>query len=131
MTEERKGLPEGTTAERYMEHYLPRALNRNAALLGDTDCVLHFVLTGPGGGDWTLVVKNGAARTARGRDGAARCTFTVSADDWMELVQGRLSGPVAFMTGRFQVEGDYFYAMKLGRMILAALQAKSGRSASS
>ena len=121
---EKKGLPEGTTPERYMEHYLPRALNKNAERLGDTDCVLLFALTGPGGGDWTLTVREQKASIAKGREGTPRCTFTITADDWMLLVQGKLNGPLAFMTGRFKVGGDYFYAMKLGQMLMAALSEK-------
>lgn len=119
---EKKGLPPGTTPERYMEHYLPNALNKNAEKLGDVDCVLLFRLTGEGGGDWALTVKEQAASVAKGAPVAPRCTITASAADWMELVQGRLNGPLAFMTGRVKVGGDYLYAMKLGQMLMAALK---------
>jgi putative sterol carrier protein len=118
---EGKGLPPDTTPERYMEHYLPRALNRRPEELGEIDCVLLFVLTGPGGGEWTLTVKQQQTHVARGRAGEARCTITSSAADWMELVHGRLNGPLAFMTGRFKIGGDYLYAMKLGQMLMTAL----------
>lgn len=127
MTDQSKGLPPGTTPERYMEHYLPRALNRHAEKLEGIDCTLLFVLTGAGGGDWTLVVRGCEARVERGRGATEpRCTFTVAATDWMELVQGRLNGPMAFLTGRFKVSGDSFYAMRLGQMLLAALGEKRG-----
>jgi putative sterol carrier protein len=119
-----KGLPPGTTPERYMEHFLPRALNRNGERLSGLDCELLFVLTGPAGGEWTLTVERSEARVARGRAGEARCTITMGAEDWMELVQGRLNGPLAFMTGRFKIAGDYFFAMKLGQTLMAALAEK-------
>ena len=120
----KKGLPPGTTVAEYMEHYLPRALNKNAEKLGDVECELLFALTGAGGGDWTLVVKERVARVEPGRGEAPRCTFTMTAVDWMELVQGRLNGPLAFMTGRFKIGGDYLYAMRLGQMLMAALPKK-------
>ncbi len=120
----RKELPPGTTPERYMEHYLPRALQRNAERLAGLDCTLLFVLTGPGGGEWTLVVRDRAAHVERGRAGEPRCVFTAAAADWMELVQGRLNGLAAFLTGRVRVEGDTFFAMRLAQALMAALAEK-------
>ena len=39
----------------------------------------------------------------------------------MDLVRGRLNGPIAFMTGRIKVSGDYFFAMKLGTQLVSAM----------
>lgn len=118
-----KGLPEDVTVELYMEHYMPRALNRYAEKLEGIDCVLLFDIRGEGGGAWTLTVKERCATVARVEAAAAspRCTFEASADDWLDLVRGRLNGPMAFMTGRFKVTGDYVYAMRLGTMLMSAL----------
>jgi putative sterol carrier protein len=127
MSTSNRGLPPGTTPERYMEYYLPRALNRNAERLAEIDCVLFFELTGEGGGDWTLVVRERKARVVRGREGEPRCTFRAAARDWMDLVEGRLNGPFAFMTGRVQIQGDLFFAMRLGKMIMAALAEKQNK----
>ncbi|HVY63131.1 MAG TPA: SCP2 sterol-binding domain-containing protein [Planctomycetota bacterium] len=116
-----KGLPEDLTVERYMEHYLPRALNRHAEKLDGIDCVLQLDITGVGGGSWAVTVKERAAAVARGPAVEPRCTFQASAADWLDLVRGKLNGPLAFMTGRFKVSGDAFFAMRLGGQIVAAL----------
>jgi putative sterol carrier protein len=118
---EGRGLPADVSAERYMEDYLPRALNRHAARLEGLDSVLGFELSGAGGGAWTLTVKDRAATVARGAAPDPRCTFAASAADWMELVRGRLNGPLAFMTGRVKIDGDYLFAMRLGAAITGAL----------
>ena len=117
-------LPEDVDVAHYMEHYLPRALNRHGERLAGFDCELQFDITGVGGGSWALTVKDRAASIVTGRAAAPRCTFQVSAADWIDLVRGRLGGPMAFMTGRFKVSGDYFFAMRLGTEIMGALSSR-------
>ena len=51
------------------------------------------------------------------RDGPAGCTITMSADDFRELMAGRLQPTYAFMQGKMRVDGDMFLAMKLGQMV--------------
>lgn len=122
-----KSLPDDVDAVKYMDHYLPRALNRYPEKLAGNDCVLQFDLTGAGGGSWAVTIAASEAKVARGAAPDARCTFTATAADWMDLVRGKLNGPMAFMTGRVQMSGDYFFAMRLGGQIMAAL-AGMGRS---
>ena len=59
---------------------------------------------------------NGNEVTAH-RNDTARCTITMSADDFRDLIQGRLQPATAFMTGKMRVDGDMFLAMKLGQMV--------------
>ena len=47
----------------------------------------------------------------------ARCTITMTADDFDDLIHGRLQPTSAFMQGRMRVDGDMFLAMKLGQMV--------------
>ena len=47
----------------------------------------------------------------------ARCTITMTADDFRELIHGRLQPTSAFMQGRMRVNGDMFLAMKLGQIV--------------
>ena len=121
-----RSLPDDVTVDRYMEHYMPRGLERHAETLEGIEAVLLFRITGPGGGDWTLAVKDRLATVTRGAAAEPRCTFEASAADWMDLVRGRLNGPMAFMTGRIKVSGDYFFAMKLGTQLVAAMGSLKG-----
>ena len=50
-------------------------------------------------------------------DAPARCTITMTADDFRELIHGRLQPTSAFMQGRMRVNGDMFLAMKLGQIV--------------
>ena len=47
----------------------------------------------------------------------ASCTITMTADDFKELIHGRLQPTSAFMQGRMRVDGDMMLAMKLGQMV--------------
>jgi putative sterol carrier protein len=51
------------------------------------------------------------------KDDPAKCTITMTADDFRELIHGRLQPAVAFMTGRMRVDGDMGLAMRLGQMV--------------
>ncbi len=47
----------------------------------------------------------------------ARCTISMTADDFKELIQGRLQPTSAFMQGKMRVDGDMGLAMKLGQLV--------------
>jgi putative sterol carrier protein len=59
--------------------------------------------------------KNG--NTVTNDDGAADCTLKVSLSDFVDMVEGRLNGMNAFMSGKLKVEGDMSIAMKLQSII--------------
>jgi putative sterol carrier protein len=47
----------------------------------------------------------------------ANCTISMSAEDFSELIHGRLQPTAAFMQGKMRVDGDMGLAMKLGQMV--------------
>jgi putative sterol carrier protein len=59
--------------------------------------------------------KNG--NTVTNDDGAADCTLKVTLSDFVDMVEGRLNGMNAFMSGKLKVEGDMSIAMKLQTII--------------
>ena len=79
---------------------------------------MQFALGGPGGGVWTVrVVERVLAveRLAAERD-AARCTIRATAEDYLRIVNGELSGPDAFTGGQLVLDGDLNQAAALATL---------------
>ncbi len=47
----------------------------------------------------------------------AKCTITMSAEDFEDLIHGKLQPTSAFMQGKMKVDGDMGLAMKLGQLV--------------
>src|SRR6185369_16277395 len=65
------------------------------------DSLLHFAVTGAG--DWTVEVKNKTVRVAEGKPDTPTCVITVDADTLIGMVQGKVKGDAAFMSGKLKV----------------------------
>jgi len=72
-----------------------------------------YQVTGDGGGEWTVSVKDGKVRVLKGIH-EPNVTSTISARDWIDLTLGKLDGMTAFTSGKLKVDGD------LGLMTKAA-----------
>jgi putative sterol carrier protein len=75
--------------------------------------VYQFEATGDGGGTWHVVMNDGEARVDRGPAPEPDITLTTTADDLLAIVNGKMSGQSAFLTGRLKIKGDMSLAMKL------------------
>ena len=62
-----------------------------AAAGGPNAAVYQFNVTGDGGGEW--IVNMGEGTVAEGTDEDAECTITVTAEDFLGMVTGRLPVP--------------------------------------
>ena len=50
-------------------------------------------------------------------NGFADCTISMSADDFSELIAGRLHPTTAYMQGKLKIDGDMGVAMKLSQLV--------------
>ena len=81
-----------------------------------TNATIQYEVSGEGGGTWHAVIKDGSCTV---RDGAASnpsLTLQISAQDWLDMLSGKQSGQMLFMSGKLKVKGDMGLAMKLGSM---------------
>jgi putative sterol carrier protein len=76
----------------------------------------QFELSGPGGGEWWIEVKNGKARIEKGKIDKPDVTFIATAQDWVALSNGKLNGIWAHLTGRLKVRGDQKLARRLDEL---------------
>ncbi|MEO1252810.1 MAG: SCP2 sterol-binding domain-containing protein [Pseudomonadota bacterium] len=90
---------------------MPERLDVRAAR--GLDAVIQFEITGPDAGVYVVSVRNGAASVAKGAHRAPNVKLKMSADTYLDLVMGRISGPQALFKRRLRVKGDINCAMRL------------------
>ena len=73
--------------------------------------VFKFVLEGDGGGSFIVNLKDNPG--VNQGDGAADCTIKMTAQDFVDLTEGKANGQQLFFTGRLKVEGDMSLALRL------------------
>ncbi|MFC2015520.1 SCP2 sterol-binding domain-containing protein [Chloroflexota bacterium] len=92
------------TAQEYVEtmpdHFRPERARGVKA-------VIQFKLSGEGGGDWYLTVKDGTSTVTEGVSDAAQATIMMSASDYIALATGKLGGMKAFLSGKVKTSGDF------------------------
>ncbi|EMP25396.1 Peroxisomal multifunctional enzyme type 2, partial [Chelonia mydas] len=67
---------------------------------------------------WTIDLKNGSGEVYQGpAQGSADTTFTLSDQDFMEVVLGKINPQKAFFSGKLKVKGNIMLSQKL-EMIL-------------
>lgn len=85
----------------------------NPSKIATLNASYQFNLTGDGGGTYHAVFENGTHDIGEGPAAAAKCTVTMSANDFIALVSGKLNPTTAFMTGKLKIAGDMSLALKL------------------
>jgi putative sterol carrier protein len=90
---------------------MPNRLNPTAAQ--GLDAVIQYDLSGDGGGQYYATIANGACEVDEGRHPAPTMTVSMAASDFVDMIQGRLDGMSAFMSGKLRISGDMGLAMKL------------------
>lgn len=78
----------------------------------------HFVLTGDGGGDFTIDLK--ALTTSATAPASSDCKITMATSDFVGVVNGTVMSQQLFMMGKLMIEGDMTLALRLEQVFNAA-----------
>jgi len=70
------------------------------------DVVFQYRISGPGGGEWYAVVKDGACEVKEGTHGKPTTTVSMSSEDFLSLMGGKLNAMAAYTSGKLKIEGD-------------------------
>jgi NAD(P)-dependent dehydrogenase (short-subunit alcohol dehydrogenase family)/putative sterol carrier protein len=83
---------------------LPQAFQSEKA--GGVDVVFQFRIAGPGGGDWFAMIKNEACAVTAGAHEKPTTTIKMAAEDFLNLMSGKLPAMQAYTSGKLKIEGD-------------------------
>jgi putative sterol carrier protein len=81
-----------------------------------TTAVIQYDVSGDGGGTWHAVIKDGKCTVNSGSSPSPNLTLQIAGQDWLDMLSGKQSGQMLFMSGKLKVKGDMGLAMKLGSM---------------
>ncbi len=76
-------------------------------------CTYQLRLTGNGGDVWHLKVADKQCQLAPGPADKPDVAITINADDWCDLIGGRLDPFSALLSGQLNIEGDFSLATRL------------------
>ncbi len=98
--------------EEFFEKQLPARFKPDKA--AGIDTVIQLSLSGgQKEQNWVIIIKNQKLQVTEGTNPSASLSIRVSENDFMDMLNGKLSTEKAFFTGRIRFNGDISLALKL------------------
>ncbi|MDX1548431.1 MAG: SCP2 sterol-binding domain-containing protein [Rhodothermales bacterium] len=110
-------MPTYTSIADVMASYPDRFIPSAAA---GVDGVVQLDLTGEGGGQYQLIIRDQTLRIEEGPHADPTVTVTVDADDWLKVNNGEANAMALLMQGRLKVKGSLPMATKFQTMFQRA-----------
>ena len=99
------------TPKEFFEKVMPEKFDASKA--AGIDTVVQMNITGDNGGDWHIIIKDQKMEIKEGVHPSPAITVKMKDADYVDMVNGKLSGERAFMTGKLKFKGDMATAMKI------------------
>jgi len=104
-------------AQTFFENNLAETLKSNPDKGKNIGAVIVFKITGDNGGDWTVDLTQTPGEVTAGAAATPKTTFTVASTDFLDIINKKLNGQMAFMQGKLKVSGDMSIALKIGTLL--------------
>ena len=104
-------MTEAKTPKEFFEEVLPRRFKPDKAL--GIEVTVQVNITGPNGGEWAVTIKNQKLEAKEGTHPSPTLELDMAETDYMDLINGKMSGEKAFLTGKLRFKGDIGLALKL------------------
>jgi putative sterol carrier protein len=108
---QRAEIMETKTPKEFFEKTLPARFKPEKA--AGINVITQLNVTGPEGGNWTVILKDQKIQVTEGTHAAPTLTLKMNENDFMDMVNGKLSPEKAFFTGKVHFRGDIGVALKL------------------
>ncbi len=70
------------------------------------DVVFQYCISGPGGGDWNVSIRNETCEVAQGIHSSPTTTILMSDEDFLSMISGKLNAMQAYTSGKLKIQGD-------------------------
>lgn len=90
---------------------MPSRFDPEAA--GDWSGVVQFKISGEGGGNWTVTVKDKQCTVSEGEDPNATATLETDATTYVNVTTGAENAQTAFFAGKIKIQGNMSDVMKM------------------
>jgi putative sterol carrier protein len=102
---------EAKTPKEFFEKDLPTRFKPDKA--AGIDVIAQLNLTGINRGEWVITIRDQKLQVTEGTHPAPSLTLKIAENDFMDIVNGKLSAEKAFFTGKIQFKGNISMALKL------------------
>ena len=93
---------------------MPSRFNKEAAK--GLNAIYQFDLAGDGGGKWHVIINNDNCEVKEGPHASPSITISMAAQDYLDMLSGKLNGQMAFMTGKLRIAGDMGLALRMQQL---------------
>jgi putative sterol carrier protein len=104
-------VTEAKTPKEFFEKVLPERFKPDKAL--GIDVTVQINITGPNSGDWVITIKNQKLEVKEGTHPSPTLELKMAETDYMNLVNSKMSGEKAFITGKLKFKGNIGLALRL------------------
>jgi putative sterol carrier protein len=104
-------VTEAKTPKDFFEKVLPSRFKPDKA--ADIDVTVQVKITGPNGGNWAVTIKNQKLDIKEGTHPSPTLSLEMAETDYIDLINGKISGEKAFLTGKLRFKGNIALALKL------------------
>lgn len=96
---------------------LSSVLQNNVTKNKGVNGVFQFDISGDEPMAFYFKLDDGAPTVAEGTADSSSITISMASSDFKDMVDGKLNGTMAFMSGKLRIKGDMSLAMKLESII--------------
>ena len=104
-------MMEAKTPKDFFEKMLPNRFKPDKAV--GIEVTVQVNIAGPNGGNWVVTIKNQQLEIEEGSNPSPTLSLEMAETDFVELINRKMSGEKAFLTGKLRFKGNMALALKL------------------
>ena len=96
---------------------MQKRMDDNPTKLAGIKAVYQFDINGADAGVYSVAIAEGKGVVTEGPHDSPDITIAMASSDFADMVEGKLDGIKAFMTGKLKVKGNMMLAMQLQTLL--------------